>query len=115
MIRRSGFAAALAAVSLLCASFALAQSSSGVISGRVLDAAGVPIPAASVTLTRNDTGEARAFSASALGEFVFTSLQPGTYDLEVKSQGFKNLLKTGLTLAASERLSAGDLKMQLGT
>src|SRR5260221_11716876 len=100
---------------LLCASIALGQSSSGVISGRVLDGTGAPVPGAAITLTRNETGEIRTFTSSSSGEFVFTSIQPGTYELEVKAKGFKNLQKSGLELSASERLSAGDLKLQIGT
>jgi hypothetical protein len=100
---------------LLCASIAFGQSSSGVISGRVLDVTGAPMPGAHITLTRSDTKETRTATSSDLGDFVITSIQPGTYDLEVKAQGFKNLEKLGLELSASERLSAGDLRMQLGS
>jgi len=100
---------------LLCASIAFGQSSSGVISGRVLDVSGAPMPGATITITRGDTKETRTATTSDMGEFVITSIQPGTYDLEVKAQGFKNLQKPGLELSASERLSAGDLRMQLGS
>src|SRR5579864_7912016 len=100
---------------LILTGIAVGQSSSGVISGRVLDTTADAIPGATVVLTRQGTGETRTFTTSALGEFVLTSIQPGIYDLEVRAQGFKNLQKTGLVLSASERLSAGDLKLQLGS
>ena len=57
----------------------------------------------------------RTFSTPASGEFVFTTLQPGPYSLKVEAQGFKSLEKTDLQLTASERLSAGDLALQIGT
>ena len=94
---------------------AAAQSSSGTISGRVLDAQGQAVPGAIVTLTKPSTRETRTFTTDRAGEFVFTSIQPGVYDLSVDLQGFKHYLKTGLALSASDRLSAGDLKLEIGT
>ncbi|MGI8742362.1 MAG: carboxypeptidase-like regulatory domain-containing protein [Bryobacteraceae bacterium] len=55
------------------------------------------------------------FTTNDAGDFVFTSVQPGTFALEVTAPGFKHYRKTGLSLSASERLSAGDLKLELGT
>src|SRR5215471_10896099 len=103
------------ASSLLLAGFALAQSSTGTITGRVLDPTGSPIAAANVTLVRPSTSESRNFNTDAMGVFTFTSVQPGTYDITVKSTGFKQLDKKGLELSASEHLTAGDLQMQLGS
>src|SRR6266481_920083 len=108
-------ALALAALCLPFANIARAQSSSGTINGRVLDASGQAVPGEAITLTKQDTGETRTFNSDAAGDFVFTSIQPGTYDLSVKAQGFKNLEKKGLALSASDHLSAGDLRLQVGT
>jgi hypothetical protein len=91
------------------------QTSSGTISGRVLDARGEGVPGASVTLREPGTGASWNFATDQLGEFVFASIQPGTYDLAVRAQGFKTYSKTGLSLSASERLSAGDLKLEIGS
>ena len=94
---------------------AIAQSSSGTITGRILDSTGQAVPGAAVTLIKQDTRETRTFTTDTIGEFVFTSLQPGAYDVTVKALGFKNLEKTNLLLSASDRLSTGDLKLQVGT
>src|SRR5205807_142157 len=91
------------AIALLFAGAMFAQSSSGVISGRVLDESNQTIAGASITVVREGTGEARNVSTEATGEFVFTSLQPGNYDLTVKADGFRMYQKTGLALSASER------------
>src|SRR6266540_6465059 len=93
---------------------ASAQTSSGTVSGRVLDGQGQPVPGATVTLTRQDTRETRIFVTDQAGEFVFTSIQPGTYDIAVDLQGFKHYEKKGLALSASDRLSAGDLILEVG-
>src|SRR5215475_2363217 len=92
-----------------------AQSTTGTINGRVLDEAGQPISGATITLTRHDTGDMRNFTSESTGEFVFTSIQPGVYDLSVKAQGFKNLEKRGIALSASDHLSVGDLKLPVGS
>src|SRR4051812_47006127 len=103
------------ALQLLVATAVLAQSSSGTISGRVLDTTGNSVPGARITLTKQDTLEVRTLTTPASGEFVFTTLQPGPYSLKAEAQGFKALEKTDLQLTASERLSAGDLALQIGT
>lgn len=92
-----------------------AQSSSGTITGRVLDPSGRSVPGAAVTLTKTDTRDIRTFSANEAGDFVFTALQPGPYSLKITASGLRALEKTGLVLNASERLSAGDITLQLGT
>src|SRR5215467_7726914 len=92
-----------------------AQSTTGTIDGRVLDQTGQAIPGATVTLTRQETGDIRTFTTEPTGEFVFTSIQPGNYDLSVKAQGFKAFDKKGIALSASDHISAGDLKLQVGS
>lgn len=92
----------------------MAQTSSGTIVGRVLDAHGEAVPGAAVTLTKSDTHETRTFTTGGSGEFVFASIQPGVYDITVDLQGFKRLETKGLALSASDRLSAGDLRLEVG-
>jgi hypothetical protein len=94
---------------------AFGQSSSGVISGRVVDSTDLAVLKASVTLANLATGDIRSLETDASGEFVFTSVQPGTYKLLVKAEGFKNLEKTGLALSSSDRLSAGVLRLEVGS
>jgi hypothetical protein len=108
--------AVAAAVALVLAptTRASAQTSSGTISGRVVDSTAQAVPGATVTLIRQDTGETRPFVTDAAGEFVFASIQPGTYNLTVDLQGFKRYEQTGLSLSASARLSAGDVKLEIG-
>jgi hypothetical protein len=91
------------------------QTSSGTISGRILDPSGQPVPGVTLTLTRQGTGDTRTFTSESAGEFTFSSIQPGTYDLTAKVNGFKTLERKGLELSASDRLSTGDLHLQVGT
>src|SRR5579859_1297722 len=106
---------AILAACFLFAAFAVAQSSSGDIYGRVLDSNGDVIPDAEVTLTNQQTGDTRTVKTGNLGDFIFATLQPGAYTVLIKAQGFKELEKRDLNLSASERLSAGDLRLALGS
>jgi len=115
MSLRARFAAALIAACSLIADGAWAQSSSGTITGRVLDPSGQTIPGATVTLTKTDTRDVRTFTTTVTGDFVFTGLQPGPYSLKIQASGFKIVEKTDLDLSASQRLPAGDIALQVGS
>lgn len=105
---------AVAACAALSVEPLFAQSSSGTITGRVLDSSGQAVPGATVTLVRTDIRETRTLVTPASGDVVFTSLQPGPYLVQVELAGFAKLEKTNLALSASERLSVGDLVLKVG-
>src|SRR6266851_7103741 len=92
-----------------------AQSSSGTITGRVLDPSGQAVPGATVTLVRTDTREVRSLVTRESGDITFASLQPGRYSLRVEAPGFKTIEKADLSLSSSERLSVGNLVLEIGT
>ncbi|HEX6738229.1 MAG TPA: TonB-dependent receptor, partial [Vicinamibacteria bacterium] len=91
-----------------------AQGSSGTITGRVVDPSGQGVGGATATLVKTDTNESRTFLTPASGSLTFASLQPGPYSLQVELTGFKTLSKANLVLSSSERLSVGDLVLELG-
>ena len=106
---------AVAMVVLVCGAIAVAQTSSGQISGRVLDPGSAVIVGADVSLMNQATGQTRAVKTGSDGLFTFPSLPPGTYSLTVKMAGFKEFTKSDLSLNASQRLSAGNLQLQVGS
>lgn len=106
--------AAMIAVVLLSTSFISAQTSSGDISGRVVDPSGAAIPNAQVTLTNQLTLQKMTTNSDRSGNFVFASIQPGEFSITVTAAGFKQFDKRNLHLTASERLSAGTLQMEIG-
>lgn len=91
-----------------------AQTTSGEISGRVVDASGAVVPGAQITLMNEETGTRQTAPTNGAGLFVFPSLLPGTYAVSVQSAGFKTYEKRDLHLTASQRLSSGDLKLEVG-
>src|SRR5258707_13121973 len=92
-----------------------AQSSSGTITGRVLDPSGQAVPGATVTLVRTDTREVRSLVTRESGDITFASLQPGRYGMRVEAPGFKTIERADLSLSAAERLSVGNLALEIGT
>ncbi|HEY7415047.1 MAG TPA: TonB-dependent receptor, partial [Ktedonobacteraceae bacterium] len=93
----------------------IAQTSSGTISGRVVDATGGVVLGADVRLINDLTGNVVTARVQSDGGFVFPDVQPGTYTVDVRANGYKELLKRGLVLSSAERLSAGALILQVGS
>ena len=77
---------------VLLAGMALAQTSTGGISGAVKDSSGAVVPQAQLTLTNLETNERREQKSDEHGLFSFTGLQPAPYRLEAEGQGFKKFV-----------------------
>src|SRR5215469_9143390 len=72
---------------------AFAQTETGQIIVKVADPSGAVIPGASVTIKSTGTGFSQTRTSGEEGLAVFTSLQPGLYDVVVSSRGFADLTK----------------------
>src|SRR5205814_131552 len=80
----------LASVLLLsCASQIVGQSSTGSIVGTVVDAQGLPIKDATVTLTNLGTNSSYGSSTGTNGGYQFESMDYGYYRVSVTRAGFK--------------------------
>src|SRR5690349_9630541 len=82
-------AAAAAALTLFAAVPLAAQIDRGQINGFVKDQTGGVIPGATVTATDTETRLAQTAVTDSTGYYVFTTLTPGLYDIDVELQGFK--------------------------
>ncbi|MBA3767892.1 MAG: carboxypeptidase regulatory-like domain-containing protein [Acidobacteria bacterium] len=81
-------------LSVLLASGASAQQTTGDITGRVTDALGNLVPNATVTATHRGTGQTRTATTNDAGDYTITQLPPGDYDVTVEASSFsKALLK----------------------
>jgi Carboxypeptidase regulatory-like domain/TonB-dependent Receptor Plug Domain len=98
---------------LLCGE-SQAQLVTGSISGSVIDASGGAVAGAKVTVINERTGEARAAQSNDAGAFNFPALQPGAYTIKIERQGFRGLEQKNLILTANDKLSLGDLELQVG-
>jgi hypothetical protein len=99
---------------LLLALPALAQNISGVITGTIQDAAGSVIPNAQITLTNQQTRAAQTLRSNDAGVFVFSSVLPGVYVVDVSTAGFRSYHVRDISLTMSERRSLGEIVMQVG-
>lgn len=107
----------LASVVIVLSAFALqagAQTSSAAITGHVTDASNAAIQNAEVKLTNQETQVVVTTRSNATGDFIFPSVQPGTFTVAVEAQGFKSLQKVDLVLSASQNLSAGTFILEVG-
>lgn len=89
--RRSFLFSGLICVMLL-ASSAKAQAptaSSATLSGVVKDPTAAVVPGAEVKLTDKATNASRLHVTDEAGQYVFTGLAPGVYDVEVSLPGFR--------------------------
>ncbi|HEU4712608.1 MAG TPA: carboxypeptidase-like regulatory domain-containing protein [Pyrinomonadaceae bacterium] len=74
---------------LSTSSAALAQAGSSSVRGIVTDKDDRGVPGASVTLSDKSKSFTRDQTTNESGAYVFTSIPPGTYSIEVKANGFK--------------------------
>ena len=100
-------------ISLVCAvattvmfsAGAFAQSDTGTIGGFIKDASGAVVPAATVVLTNEATGEAHQAKTDAQGHYTVTNLTAGDYSLTAEVKGFKKYVTAHNTLGANTTLS----------
>lgn len=79
------------------------QSSASVVEGMVQDATGAVIQNCDVNLLSTETGEKFATHTNEAGVYVFPSVQPGIYSLEVSKYGFKSYSLTNFRITVSSR------------
>ncbi len=95
--------AGLLAVLLFVSTSAHAQLSTADIVGTVTDPTGALVPNAKVTLQNADTREQREATTNSSGDYLFTLLPVGRYNITVKVSGFKTADVTNLSVEAGDR------------
>lgn len=98
---------------LLLTQAALAQTSTGRISGLVTDPTNASVGGATVTATNIDTAATRSAQTDNGGFYTLTELPVGHYKVEVTKTGFKSQSQTGLNLVADGRLTS-NFALQIG-
>ncbi|MBI4906146.1 MAG: carboxypeptidase regulatory-like domain-containing protein [Acidobacteria bacterium] len=81
--------------------------------GRVLDPQGAAIVSASVSIRNADTGVILKYTTNNSGYYEGNLLLPGNYEISVEMQGFKKLVRKGITLPVSSRIEV-PLHLELG-
>src|SRR5882757_2828955 len=81
-----------------------AQTSSGTISGHVVDQTDAVVSNAEVKLINQQTAVMVSTQVRSNGDFIFSNVQPGTFTVIVQASGYKALRKVNLQLSASQVL-----------
>src|SRR5580704_2018555 len=105
----------LAIVGLLALStYGVAQTTYGSVRGLVTDVQGAAIAHASVVLTEESTHLVRNAETTGAGEYFFSSVAPGHYNIVIDMQGFKKLQRGGI-LVELGAIATVDVSLQLGS
>jgi hypothetical protein len=112
--RRNSVWLCVSACLLSAAWVGIAQTTAGSISGRVVDAQEAAIPHAKVSVKNTATNATYEASTDLQGHFVFPVVLPGTYVLDIESQGFKKFEQQNVVVNANSALSVGTLQLQVG-
>jgi hypothetical protein len=92
---------------------ASAQETTGTLTGKVVDAQGLAVPGATVTVTGPQGS--KSFVTDAEGRFSAPFLRPGSYDVHAELQGFKTVdvkavaVRFGQTADLSMKMEVGGL------
>ncbi|MBZ5634629.1 MAG: carboxypeptidase regulatory-like domain-containing protein [Acidobacteriia bacterium] len=93
-----------------------AQTSRGTVSGLVWDPQNLAVPAAVVELTNADTNSVRSTTTNDAGFYRFDAVDPGSYKLTFRHDGFKAAtivsleVNAGLSLAWDAHLEIGPVQ-----
>ena len=89
------------------------------ITGNVEDASGAVVREATITVKSQETGATRTVATDDSGDYRVLSLPLGPQELKVEKQGFKSVVRTGVSLEVGQeavvnfRLELGELVQQL--
>lgn len=106
--------ARLSLVLFLCAATAAAQTATGVITGTIVDPGGAVVASAPLELTNTQTGVTAQALSSSTGNFTFSQLAIGTYQLTVTVPGFKVYVRQNLGVQSAQTIRV-DVALEVGT
>lgn len=91
-----------------------AQRFTGELSGTVVDETGAVLPAASVTLTNESSGDARKSVTNADGFFAFAAVPAGTYTVNIQMTGFQTTEMKNVALRGGDSRSLRTIRLAVG-
>jgi hypothetical protein len=92
--------AVVAMVFLFLPFTSLAQQATTSLTGVVTDPSGGVLPGAAVTITRPATGQTLTATTNARGQYLFSQLTPGTWNVTISAKGFADQTKVGTLLVS---------------
>jgi hypothetical protein len=93
---------------------AFAQLETATVSGQVVDPSGLSIASAKVKLVDIDRDTATGTATNPSGLYMFPSVRPGRYRIEVAAAGFKVVNVTGLIVNVQDHIEQ-NFRLQVGS
>lgn len=100
-------------VILLTSSTAFAQAGTSSIRGIVTDSVGHPVAGATVKLSDEQKGFSRSYTTDDSGKYVFASIPPGMYKLNIEAKTFKKYLASQIHAQVDTR-TTHDVELDVG-
>ncbi|MEK7405484.1 MAG: carboxypeptidase regulatory-like domain-containing protein [Acidobacteriota bacterium] len=98
---------------VLIASALVALGQTAQVMGRITDSSGAIMPAVSITVSNLATGIDRKSSSNEQGYYAVPLLPPGNYKMSVQAQGFRPILRDGISLEV-DQVARIDSVMEVG-
>ncbi len=99
-------------VAFLCLACPMALAQNAQLGGLVKDKTGAVVPQAQVTLKNVDTASLMRAKTDKVGFFIYTSVQPGRYELSAEAAGFDKTLIKGIKIDTAANVSQ-DVMLQI--
>lgn len=91
-----------------------AQTDTATVSGLITDSTGAIVPSAEVQLQNVAQGVSQTATTNNAGIYVFASVQPGSYQITVRKQGFKQVDLLGMIVNVQDHVEQ-NFKLELGS
>ena len=101
-------------VAVLTSGAGMAQTFSASITGTVTDPSGAVVRGAKLQLQNMATKDTRVQTSGSNGEYNFTNLLPGNYQIKATAAGFKDYVRTNMILRANTSATV-NVALQVGT
>jgi hypothetical protein len=89
------------------------QSGYGSLTGSVTDPAGVVIAGVSIRLTDADTNDSRSTVTNGSGDYIFGSLIPGRYELDLQKDGYQRVVQKAVIVRVQTTIRV-NVALQIG-
>ncbi|MFM2124039.1 MAG: hypothetical protein RL328_490, partial [Acidobacteriota bacterium] len=99
---------------LLGSMLAFGQGDRGTITGTVADPAGAVVANATISAKNSETGASYQTSSTNTGNYTLAQLPAGTYELTAAAAGFKNFIRTNISLQVAQVLRL-DVPLDIGS
>src|ERR1700757_932711 len=102
-----------ALVVLATAAVLLGQTTNATLRGSITDQSGAVLPGVTVTVKNQDTAVERTTLSDETGNYQVAALPVGVYQIEVRLQGMKPQIVSGVTLEVGQ-IAIRNFKLEVG-